>query len=139
MDIVKTNIIDSSSIKKDSASKILLMDSLIEHFSPLFYEDLRKKQRQVESDEKDISKLKSIIERNRKILLKLETDIKIEALKQKILKTIDHLKNIDVIYGKSKITVQSIIASLDSQSLKNLEKRLALLQKLVEDKVKKKG
>ena len=134
MNVVKTNIIDINAVDSSNASKILLMDGLIEYFSPLFYEDLRKKQKQVKSNETDVKKLKLIIARNKKILTKLEVDIKVEALKQKILKEIEHLNNIDVLYGKNKVTVQSIISSIDTQSLTNLEKRLALLQKLVKTK-----
>jgi len=138
MEITQTKVIDSNLATKTDANKILLMDKLIEYFSPLFYEDLRKKQGQVKSNEADVQKLKDIIARNKKILTKLTIDIKVEQIKQKILNEIEHLSNIDVLYGKNKITVQSIISSLDTQSLTNLEKRYALLQKLV-DKRQRKG
>jgi len=134
MDIEKTKVIDSNAINGTDASKIILMDGLIEYFSPLFYEDLRKKQGQVRSNEDDIKKLKSHIERNRKILVKLHNDIMIENLKCNILKEIQYLSKLDVLYGKNKITVQSIISAIDKLSLENLKKRLALLQKLVKTK-----
>lgn len=134
MNTTKTNIIDSNSIDKSDTTKILLMDSLIEHFSPLFYEDLRKKQRQVRSNEADVTKLKAIVERNKSSLLKMQTSIKVEEVKSQILKEIEYLSNMDVLYGKNKITVQSIISALDKLSLENLEKRLALLKKLVKTK-----
>jgi hypothetical protein len=82
MDIIKTDIIDSGTINGDNTSKILLMDNLIEYFSPLFYEDLRKKQRQVQNNKTDVKKLKLIIEQNKTILTKLQDDIKVENLKQ---------------------------------------------------------
>ena len=134
MDVLITDTLDKNAIDGSNASKILLMDKLIEHFAPLFYEDLRKKQGQVKSNEADVNKLKSIIVRNKKILTKLKNDIEVESLKSKILKEIEHLSNIDVLYGKNKVTVQSIISSIDKQSLTNLKKRLALLQKLVNQK-----
>ena len=132
MHITQTDVIDNNLITNTSASKILLMDKLIEHFSPLFYEDLRKKQGQVKSNETDVKKLKEIIVRNKTILSKLTSDIEVETVKEKILKEIEHLSNIDVLYGKNKVTVQCIISNLDTQSLTNLKKRLNLLHKLVE-------
>jgi len=137
MDVLITDTLDKNAIDGSSASKILLMDKLIEHFAPLFYEDLRKKQGQVKSNEADVEKLKSILVRNKKVLTKLKNDIVVESLKLKILKEIEHLSNIDVLYGKNKVTVQSIISSIDKQSLTNLKKRLALLQKLVNQKKKR--
>jgi len=138
MYITQTDVIDNNLITNTSASKILLMDKLIEHFSPLFYEDLRKKQGQVKSNETDVKKLKEIIVRNKAILSRLTSDIEVETVKEKILKEIEHLSNIDVLYGKNKVTVQSIISSLETLSLTNLEKRLVLLHKLV-DKRHNKG
>jgi len=134
MNIIKTDIIDSNAINNDNTSKILMVDRLIEYFSPLFYEDLGEKQKQVKSNEVDVKKLKSTIEQHKKILNKLQEDIKIENLKSKILKEIEYLTTIDVLYGKNKITVQSIISSINKLSLENLEKRLNLLLKLVNNK-----
>ena len=134
MDIIKTDIIDSDTINVDNTSKILLMDNLIEYFSPLFYEDLRKKQRQVQNNKTDVKKLKLIIEQNKTILIKLQDDIKVENLKQEILKEIEYLGKIDVLYGRNKTTVQSIISAIDKLSLENLKKRSELLHKLVNTK-----
>jgi len=134
MDIIKTDIIDSDTINVDNTSKILLMDNLIEYFSPLFYEDLRKKQRQVQNNKTDVKKLKLIIEQNKTILTKLQDDIKVENLKQEILKEIEYLGKIDVLYGRNKTTVQSIISAIDKLSLENLKKRSELLHKLVNTK-----
>lgn len=134
MDIIKTDIIDSGTINGDNISKILLMDNLIEYFSPLFYEDLRKKQRQVQNNKTDVKKLKLIIEQNKTILTKLQDDIKVENLKQEILKEIEYLGKVDVLYGRNRTTVQSIISAIDKLSLENLKKRLELLRKLVNTK-----
>jgi len=112
------------------------MDSLIEHFSPLFYEDLRKKQRQVQNNKTDIKKLLGIIEQNKKSLVEKKKELEVELLKQKILNCIEKLKKQDVLYGKNKTTVQSILSAIDKLSLENLKKRYALLRKLV---ITKKG
>jgi len=134
MNITKSDTIDTNSILNSNSAKILMMDSLIEHFSPLFYEDLRKKQGQIKSNESDIEKLKQILIKDKEILAKLKVRIEIENLKNKILKEINYLNTIDVIYGKNKITIQSIVSSLDKQNVTSLKKRLALLQKLVNQK-----
>ena len=136
MEIIKTGLIDSNTVTGNNASKILLMDSLIEHFSPLFYEDLRKKQRQVQNNKTDITKLLGIIEQNKKSLVEKKKELEVELLKQKILNCIEKLKKQDVLYGKNKTTVQSILSAIDKLSLENLKKRYALLRKLV---ITKKG
>ena len=134
MEIIKTGLIDSNTVTGNNASKILLMDSLIEHFSPLFYEDLRKKQRQVQNNKTDIKKLISIIEQNKKELIQKKNELEVEQIKQKILNEIERLKEIDVLYGKNKTTVQSILSAIDKLSLENLKKRYTLLRKLVKTK-----
>jgi hypothetical protein len=134
MNVIKTSTVDSNSINLDQTSKILLMDKLIEHFSPLFYEELRKKQAQVKSNETDVKTLHTIIDRNKKILLTNKKDIEKESVKTEILKEIEYLNNIDVLYGKNKITVQSIVNAIDALSFENLKQRLTLLQKLVKQK-----
>lgn len=136
MEIIKTGLIDSNTVTGNNTSKILLMDSLIEHFSPLFYEDLRKKQRQVQNNKTDIKKLLGIIEQNKKSLVEKKKELEVELLKQKILNCIEKLKKQDVLYGKNKTTVQSILSAIDKLSLENLKKRYALLRKLV---ITKKG
>jgi len=134
MDITQTQIIDSNIITNSDTSKILLMDNLIEHFAPLFYEDLRKKQKQQKSNESDVKKLMLIIDRNKKILITTQNALQIESIKNEILKEIERLNSIDVLYGKNRITIQSIISALDTYTLENLKKRLALLRKLVKNK-----
>lgn len=137
MECTQTDIIDKNLLTDSDAIKILLMDDLIEHFSPLFYEDLRKKQRLIKSSKIDINRLKNVLIEKRKIILKLKSDIEIEKVKNQILLNIEKLNNIDVLYGKNKITVQSILNSIDKQSIQTLKKRLALLQNLVDKKSKR--
>jgi hypothetical protein len=134
MEVVKTQNVDTNSIDSSQASKILLADNLITHFSPLFYEDLRKKQAQVKSNKSDIQTLKESISNNKKILIQAKKAIEKEAVKTDILKEIEYLNDIDVLYGKNKNTVQSIVTAMDSLNLENLKMRLSLLRKLVNQK-----
>jgi hypothetical protein len=136
MNIIQTDILDFNLINTDQASKILLMDNLLEIFSPLFHEELRKKQKELSNNIADIHKLTATISEFKKKLLKLRNDIEIESLKNQILQQIEFLNNIDVMYGRIKLTVQNVIASIDNQPLDELKKRWNLLQKITNERKK---
>ena len=136
MKIVITDIIDNNQFRPNKqTSKILLVDSLIEHFAPLFYEDLRKKQKQVSDNLSDIGKLKKIITKYKNQVVTVQTKVEIESLKSSIYKEIEQLSSIDVLYGKSKNSVHKIIATIDNMSKGDLEKKLMFLHKIVSDKI----
>ena len=136
MNVTITNVTDTNLIKNDQASKILLANNLIEHFAPLFYEETRTKQKQYSSNVADINKLRSIITETKKKLLTVRSEVELETVKNQILKEIELLNEIDVLYGNSKLLVQKIITSLDSQPKPELEKKLVLLQKLTSQRKK---
>ena len=136
MNVIQTNIVDFNLIKNDQASKILFTENLIEHFAPLFYEELRKKQEQFSNNMTDIKKLKKIISEQKQKILKVKNDIDVENDKNQILQEIDFLNRSDVLYGKSKMIVQNVINSLDDQLPGELKKRLILLQKLTKENKK---
>lgn len=133
MNIIQTDIIDFNLIKNDQDAKILFTENLIEHFAPLFYEELRKKQEQLSNNMTDIKKLKKIISEQKLKILKVKNDIDVENDKNQILQSIEYLNRSDVLYGKSKLIVQNIIYSLDDQSPSELKKKLNLLQKLTKE------
>lgn len=139
MNVFETNIIDSNAIDNTEGSKILLMDDLVEYFAPLFYEDLRKKQGQLERNKLDVEKLKNSISLYRIKLGSINASIEIESTKNQILKEIEFLNNVDVLYGKNRMVVQNIILDLDNQKLAALKKSLVLLQKISNDKQKKRS
>lgn len=139
MNVFETNIIDSNAIDNTEGSKILLMDDLAEYFAPLFYEDLRKKQGQLERNKLDVEKLKNSISLYRIKLGSINASIEIESTKNQILKEIEFLNNVDVLYGKNRMVVQNIILGLDNQKLAALKKSLVLLQKISSDKQKKRS
>jgi len=135
MEVTITDIIDRSQANNSERAKILLMDSLINHFTPLFYEDLRKKQGQIKSNQADITKLKKIINNSSNKLVEIQKRIDIETLKNQILKEVDYLNDIDVLYGKNKILVQTAIISLDKQTIGDLKKSLVVLQTVTKEKL----
>lgn len=136
MNVTITNVIDTNLIDNTQASKILFANNLIEHFAPLFYEETRTKQKQFSSNVADIKKLKNVITETKKKLLIVKGEIDLEIVKKQILKEIELLNEIDVLYGNSKLLVQKIIVSLDSQHKPELEKKLVLLQKLTSQRKK---
>jgi len=137
MKVITTNILDSNLVENNQASKILLFDNLLEHFAPLFYEETRKKQEQFSNNVADIAKLRNVISEYRKHLLKLKSDLAVESLKNKILREIEYLSSVDVIYGKIKTTISETISTLENQPIVELEKRLALLQRITRERTKK--
>ena len=136
MNVTITDVTDTNLVSNDQASKILLTNNLIEHFAPLFYEETRTKQKQYSSNVADINKLRSIITETKKKLLTVRSEVELETVKNQILKEIELLNEIDVLYGNSKLLVQKIITSLDSQPKPELEKKLVLLQKLTSQRKK---
>lgn len=137
MKVEETKILDRNSIRNVPASKILFAESLIQHFTPLFYEETRKKQRGVAKNESEILKLKSDIFELRKKLASRNARMKSENLKAQILEEIKSLLNIDVIYGKNRLNVKSIIDSLDSQTEQDLIRNLSFVKSLVQDSTKR--
>ena len=139
MNVFETNIIDKNAIDNTEGSKILLMDGLVEYFAPLFYEDLRKRQGQLERNKLDVEKLKISVSKHRNRLSSINSGIEIESTKNQILKEIEFLNNVDVLYGKNRMVVQNIILGLDNQKLAALKKSLLLLQKISNNKQKKRS
>ena len=139
MKTIETNVLDSNMIRHDQASKILFADSLIEYFAPLFYEELRKKQEQFSNNMTDVKKLRTIITEQELKLVNIKNEIELESMKNQILKEIEYLIKIDVLYGKTKLMVQNIVNTLDSQSTLELKKRLILLQRETKEKENKRG
>ena len=87
MKIELTNIIDSNIVKNDiTAFKVLLADDLISFFTPLFYEDIRKKQSQLKRNVADIKKLKQDYLDEQKKSKQLKFLISKDEIKKKILR-----------------------------------------------------
>ena len=77
----------------------------------------------------EIKKLRKVISENRNRFLKLKNDIAVESLKNKILQDIQKLISTSI-SEKVKLIVTEIISTLDRQSIVEMEKRFALLQRI---------
>lgn len=133
--ITETDIPDKQFKSIDEqAEKILFVDELIADFAPLFYEELRTKQRQLDINLNDLKKLKKIVDDNREKIILIVESKKLELYKQKITEKVKILLSIDVLYGKSKIVVIDILKSLNDKDVEALKRDLQRLNKLINNK-----
>lgn len=138
MKIELTDVVDKNIISDDITFKLMLADGVLSLFTPLFYEDTRKKQEQFKRNVLDIEQLKkNILDDNLKIK-KLKFLINKEKIKNEVLNEIDYLINVDVIYGSNREVIKNILLTLDKQTSNDLQKDLDVLRKLIKNKVRNK-
>ncbi len=139
MKIETTNILDSNIVNSNdnNSFKILLADGIINLFTPLLYEDIRKKQSQFKININDIKKLKKDTFNEFQKLKKVRKLIEKEKLKEKVLKQIEFLAQVDVIYGSNREIIKRILTTINNQLSSELTKNLEILQKLIKNKIKK--
>ena len=137
MKIIQTKIIDQNSIDDSAASKLMLFDDLFSYFSPLFYEDLEKKQKQLTSNITDIKDLKEAVSAFKIKISRIKFNFDKEILKKEILVEIQSLIHIGVIYGKIKTEITEILKTIDNQKTIELKKSLMHLRKMRQEKQKK--
>jgi len=138
MKIELTNIIDKNVISDDITFKLMLADGILSLFTPLFYEDIRKKQEQLKRNVLDIEQLKKNILDDKLKGKKLKFLINKEKIKNKVLNEIDYLIEIDVIYGSNREVIKNILLTLDKQTSNDLKKNFEILQKIIKNKVRNK-
>ena len=127
MIIESTNIADVDRVD-GAAGKIILMDRIVNQFTPLFNEELKKKRDHLDSNLADIKKLKKSIGEIKTKLQMLNSENNCEQLKSEILQNIQFLNGSDVLYGNRKHIVKTILDSLDSASESKLQNNLLLPQ-----------
>lgn len=137
MKVEITDIFDTNLADSDSGSKLFLMDKIINHFTPLFYEEIEKKQRQLNDNMSDVKKLKGDVSKTKNSLKLLNTEFEKEQVKNKILKEIKYLNRFDILYGNNKQIVKEIILSIKTQPIEGLKKSLETLRHMVRTKVQK--
>jgi seryl-tRNA synthetase len=133
MQIEITNIRDTGSIscKDDTASKLILMDEILQIFTPLFSREIDRKQQQLESNKRDYRELREKVGQTKNQLQDLDQELRREKLIKSILKEMKTLIDHDVLYGNSKQVVTEIFQSLGDASRQDLEKRLNHLRGMV--------
>ncbi len=120
-----------------NASKILLMNEIINHFLPIFREEIENKKEILNKHEQDISKLKTEISKSKKELLKQFNNLKKEKLIKEMLQEITILFSNDILYGNNKKIVLDILNDYDSLDHATLKNKIKLLKNMVYKNVNK--
>lgn len=137
MIIENTGIADSNCYSNNEASKILLMNQVVDHFLPLFREEIERKKKVLDEYQSDYVKLKSDVTRTQKTLLKMRDALKRELIIQDVVEEANFLFSKEILYGKNKKMVLDILESLDKLDLNLLNSRLKLLRSLTQKNVQK--
>jgi len=138
MKIELTNTIDRNIISEDISFKLMLADGILSLFTPLFYEEIRKKQGQFKRNVLDIKQLKQNILDAKLKIKKLNFLISKEKIKDEVLNEIDYLVGVDVIYGSNRQLIRNILITLDKQTSNDLKKNLEVLRGIIKNKIKNK-
>lgn len=116
-------------ITNDSA-KLILMDQIVSHFTPLFNDEIERKLDRVKENRNDIINLKKKIQETQSKLTIIDKRNQIELLKSEILDEIDYLLNVDVLYGNNKQVVKDILHSISDSKSEQLTTYLKRLREM---------
>ena len=131
MRTVELGVFDNNYCDTDDASKILLFDEIVDHFLPIFHEDIKKKQETLKSHEKDTEKLKQDIAKTKRYLVTLTADFKKESFKKQILEECATLYSHEILYGNNKNIVLEILDTISEMESGVLETQLKVLRSMV--------
>ena len=100
-----TPIEDIHFANDSNTCKIFLMDQVINHFLPLFRQDIEKKKAVLNKYREDFKKLSSEVDKTKKSLLKFREELGKEKIIEELLDEATFLMSRDVLYGKNKKVV----------------------------------
>jgi hypothetical protein len=138
MQINITDIQDNGAIvlNDDTASKLFLMEEILQIFTPLFSNEIDRKQQQLESNKRDYLELRGKVTQAKDQLEGLNQELRREKLSASILKEMKTLIDKDVLYGQNKKVVTDIFNSLGSASGNDLALHLKQLRQLIQKAAK---
>lgn len=137
MIIENTGIADTNLYSNNEATKILLMNQVVDHFLPLFREEIERKKKVLNEYQTDYKKLSTDISRSQTTLLKMRDALRRELVIQDIIEESNFLFSKEILYGKNKKMVLDILGSLEKSDLTLLNSRLKLLRNLTQKNVQK--
>lgn len=135
MTVTSTNVKDTE-ISNINAKKIFLMDAIVEHFVPLFNQNIDQKRKELDQTKKD---LKDLVEKAKDALnstSKLKSIYRREKLKNVLLDEIIYLIKHDVVYGESRKKIRLFIQQIDKMPDAQLLESRAFIEGLTK-KVKR--
>lgn len=136
MQIEETYIFDSN-FDATQASKLLLMERIVEAFTPLFSEEIERKKVRLRDSKQDYNRLKKVIKETSATNQELRSEFDREKKIEEILENTEVLLNHNVLYGKNKHVVTKILNGLDSMTVDELDKSTRLLTKLMQQNIKR--
>ncbi len=136
MKIITTDITDKIPAKNTDAAKLLIINQVVEHFLPLFREEIEKMERVIVSHESDRKKLKSEIERTKTELIKYNKVLIREKQISTVLEEVGYLLSHDILYGENKRVVLEVLDQIDSMDSKTLEGKTKALKALAYKNIK---
>jgi len=119
-------------VNVETGKKLLLSESIIEAFMPVFNDEIENKRRRLDSNWQDLKDLKSRLSDTRNQLKKMSSIQAKEKTVAQILIAIQKLVDRDVLYGNSKQAAIDTLQQLDMMDQKTLAKRLATINTIVE-------
>lgn len=134
--IEETYIFDSD-FDASQASKLILMDRIVEAYTPMFSEEIERKKIRLRDCRQDYIRLKDVIKKSSVTHEGLRTEFEREKQIEKILEDSELLLNSNVLYGKNKHIVSKILNNIDRMGVDELEKSTRLLTKLVRQNIKR--
>lgn len=115
---------DNNCVNDQNKFKIELAESLIKEFQPLFYEDIRTKQRELKKNRSEVQKLKESITSNRSKLIKLDNELNQENLREQLLLKIEG----SISKSESITSYKSILETIECMTMKDLEQQTEKLK-----------
>ncbi len=129
MKITYSKVTDKNKITDDVISKIMYSNKIVEFFTPMFYEEMRKKQTELKEVVAVNKKIKEGISSLTSDIKKKSEEAKIEKIKSKILNLIKSNPEIE--------NRKDFLLTLDGKTLPELMKSFKILQKSVNKKQNK--
>ena len=117
MNITQTKILDSNHVDNQSKSKIILAEDLIKQFQPLFYEEIRKKQRVLKENKSEVVKLKDSVSLLKTKLIDLTEAVVIEKTRKNVFSMILKMLN----ENREIVNIKDILKESQSQNINQIK------------------
>jgi hypothetical protein len=137
MQVKQTSILDQNGIDNTNASKVFVMNNIVDHFVPLFHEEIDRKQKQYDRNAADVAKLKAEVGAMAQNLKQLDSKLKYQTEAEVILDRIKYLADYDVLYGNNRRIALDAVQSIHTGDISKLKAFSGKLEKLIFKNIKK--
>jgi len=137
MQIITKKHINRNCNNIDNNNKLLLIDNILTYFSPLFNEEIERNRKQLNETSDDYSKLTNQVNSLEKDLSKIRDEIKKQELIKLIMNSIAKLINHDVLYGSSKNNAIKTVREINNLTIDRLHKCNDYFSRLIKKHINK--